>query len=110
MQALTRIISGILFSGMLSGTALSQTAATSPAFDIADVHINPKTLTPRMSGGVLRGNRFEIRNLVRTAYGVEANKVLGGPSWVELDRFDALAKAGRDYSSRSDQQTTRVEN
>ena len=73
-------------------------AVTPPAFDIADVHASPKTLTPRMSGGVLRGNRFDIRqasivDLVRTAYGVDADKVLGGPSWVELDRFDVLAKA-----------------
>ena len=51
-----------------------------------------------MNGGVLRGNRFDIRqanmvDLVRIAYGVDADKVLGGPSWVELDRFDVLAKA-----------------
>src|SRR6185295_412163 len=42
--------------------------------------------------------RYELRNatmvdLVRTAYGVEPDKVLGGPSWVASDRFDVIAKA-----------------
>jgi uncharacterized protein (TIGR03435 family) len=94
MQALKRVASFFIFSGM----AMCQGAITPPTFEIADVHISPKTMTPRMSGGVLRGNRFEIRqatmvDLVRVAYGVEAAKVLGGRSWVELDRFDVLAKA-----------------
>ncbi len=31
-------------------------------------------------------------DLVRTAYGVEADKVLGGPNWLEMDRFDVIAK------------------
>ncbi|HXA50369.1 MAG TPA: TIGR03435 family protein, partial [Candidatus Acidoferrum sp.] len=41
--------------------------------------------------------RYEVRNatmvdLVRTAYNVDADKVLGGPSWLEMDRFDVFAK------------------
>ena len=51
-----------------------------------------------MTGGVLRGGRYELRNatmvdLIRIAYGVEAEKVLGGPNWLEFDRFDVSAKA-----------------
>ena len=32
-------------------------------------------------------------DLVRVAYDLTPDKVLGGPSWLELDRFDVLAKA-----------------
>jgi uncharacterized protein (TIGR03435 family) len=32
-------------------------------------------------------------DLIRTAYGVEAEKVVGGPSWLELDRYTVRAKA-----------------
>jgi uncharacterized protein (TIGR03435 family) len=32
-------------------------------------------------------------DLVASAYGMEPEKVLGGPSWLETDRFDILAKA-----------------
>ena len=51
-----------------------------------------------MNGPYTHPDRYEIRNatlvdLVRTAYGVDADKVLGGPSWLELDRFDVTAKA-----------------
>jgi uncharacterized protein (TIGR03435 family) len=31
--------------------------------------------------------------LVRIAYNVEPDNVLGGPSWLEMDRFDVIAKA-----------------
>src|SRR5580700_8510362 len=94
-----RAMRGIGLISLVSGTAWGQGTATAPAaFDIADVHVSPKTLNPRMSGGALRGTRFEMKqatmvDLVRTAYGLDADKVLGGPSWVELDRFDVLAKA-----------------
>jgi uncharacterized protein (TIGR03435 family) len=84
---------------LVSGAVLGQGTAPVPAaFDIADVHVSPKTLNPRMSGGVLRGTRFDMKqatmvDLVRIAYSLDADKVLGGPSWVELDHFDVLAKA-----------------
>jgi len=51
-----------------------------------------------MRGGVLRAGRYEIRqasmvDLIRTAYGVDFDKVMSGPSWLESDRFDVIAKA-----------------
>jgi uncharacterized protein (TIGR03435 family) len=89
-----QVLARLGFFALLSGAAWAQATA----FEIADVHVSPKTLTPRMSGGVLRGARFEMRqatmvDLVRVAYGVDADKVLGGPSWLEVDRFDVFAKA-----------------
>ena len=71
-----------------------------PGFDIADVHVsdnwkNPYTL---MSGGLLRGGRYDLRkatmlDLIRTAYDVPASKVVGGPNWLEFNRYDVSAKA-----------------
>jgi uncharacterized protein (TIGR03435 family) len=98
---MTRVFAGISFIVLLSSAAFGQsiTAAAPPAFDIADVHVSAKTVNPYMSGGVLRGGRFEIRratmvDLIRTAYSLDDNtKVQGGPSWLELDRFDVIAKA-----------------
>jgi uncharacterized protein (TIGR03435 family) len=51
-----------------------------------------------VSGGVLRGGRYELRkatmvDLIRNAYGVDADKIIGGPSWLETDRFDVIAMA-----------------
>jgi uncharacterized protein (TIGR03435 family) len=82
---------------LLASAAFSQT--DTPQFESADVHVSAHTPNPNMrGGGSIRGGRYEIRmanmvDLIRTAYGVEADKVLGGPSWLEWDRFDVIAKA-----------------
>ena len=44
-----------------------------------------------------RAGRYEIREanmveLIGTAYNVEFDNVAGGPSWLEWDRFDVIAK------------------
>src|SRR5262249_41963417 len=53
---------------------------------------------PTTRGGVVRAGRYEFKqvtmlDLVANAYNLEADKVLGGPSWLELDRYDIVAKA-----------------
>ena len=93
-----RAIVCISFAGLLSGAVFAQSAEAPPAFDLADVHVSAKSPNANVSGGFLRGGRYEIRkatmvDLVRMAYGVDPDKVLGGPSWLETDRFDILAKA-----------------
>jgi uncharacterized protein (TIGR03435 family) len=58
-----------------------------------------------MQGGVLRGGRFEVRratmlNLIKTAYGVDdPDLVFGGPSSLDWDRFDVIAKSPVDTPS-----------
>ena len=52
----------------------------------------------RACAEVLRGNRYELRNatmldLIRTVYNVNADKVTGGPSWLEWNRYDVRALA-----------------
>src|SRR6266480_1336635 len=81
---------------LLSAAALGQ--SPSPPFDVADVHVSARTANPNVSGGILRAGRYELRratrvDLIRNAYGVDADKVVGGPSWFEADRFDVIAKA-----------------
>jgi uncharacterized protein (TIGR03435 family) len=80
--------------------ALCQSMPQAPRFDIADVRpsgpaMNPFTL---VSGGVLRGNRYDLRkatmlDLIRLAWKVPAETIIGGPNWLEFDRFDIAAKA-----------------
>ena len=91
-------VAGISFVTLLSGTVYGQAPDAPPTFEIADVHVSPHTLIPNMRGGVLRAGRYEVLtatmvDLIRTAYGVDADKVLSGPSWLESDRFDVIAKA-----------------
>jgi uncharacterized protein (TIGR03435 family) len=83
---------------LLSGAAFSQSAQTPPAFEIADVHAIVPGANQFMRGGLMRGGRYELRaatmvDLVKIAYGVEDDNVIGGPSWLEFERYDLIAKA-----------------
>jgi uncharacterized protein (TIGR03435 family) len=54
--------------------------------------------TPEVTGGVLRGGRYELRqasmlDLIATAWRVDPGTVLGGPAWLQMDRFDVIATA-----------------
>jgi uncharacterized protein (TIGR03435 family) len=66
-----------------------------PSFEVADVHVSPPDATE--SGGDLPdGIEFRANTLLQLitfAYGVPADRVAGGPSWLDTDRFDVLAKS-----------------
>ncbi|HEY1306342.1 MAG TPA: TIGR03435 family protein [Vicinamibacterales bacterium] len=92
------IVAALAVLALLSGQLFGQSATGSATFDIADVHAGSRSPTVNMTGGLLKGDRYELHNatmvdLIRTAYSVDAEKVLGGPSWLELDRFTIAAKA-----------------
>src|SRR5579862_7769309 len=90
----------------LAGVAIPQAIEPRPKFDAADVHSAPQSIQRFYRGGTLHGTRYEIRNasmvdLVSIAYGVDADKVFGGPSWVDYDRFDVFALAPAKTSKES---------
>ena len=66
-----------------------------PRFEVADVRVSPPGATE--SGGDLPdGIEFRattLLQLITMAYSVPADRVAGGPSWLDTDRFDILAKA-----------------
>ncbi len=91
-----RTFTGLTLVALLSSPIFGQSTPT-PAFDLADVHASPKRSATNMAGGVVKNGRYEIRNatmvdLIKTAYSTDAEKVFGGPSWLELDRFEVIAK------------------
>ena len=78
-------------------------AAPLPAFQLVDVHVSPHSNTPTIRGGTLHGDRYTtslatMTNLIARSYNVESRNVLGGPPWLDLDRFDLVAQARRTTS------------
>jgi uncharacterized protein (TIGR03435 family) len=68
-----------------------------PQFEAADVHASDAGPNSQ-SGGVLPGGRVEFRattllRLISWAYTVQPDRIAGGPSWLDTDRFDVVAKA-----------------
>jgi len=96
-----RTFTGLAIVVLLSAGVFGQSASNSAAFDAADIHVraHSSNATPFMTGGVLRAGRYDLRNatmldLIRVAYNVmDTDTILGGPSWLEMDRFDVIAKA-----------------
>jgi uncharacterized protein (TIGR03435 family) len=83
---------------LLSIPVFGQSRQAETSFDIADVRVGERQINVGMTGGVLRAGRYELHNatmvdLIRTAYGIDAEKVVGGPNWLELDRYTVIAKA-----------------
>ena len=84
--------------GLLASVAFGQT------FEFAEVHVSAPSTNPTMRGGSLRGGRYEVRtatmvDLISAAYDMEPDKVLGGPSWLDWDRFERQRKRHRGVST-----------
>ena len=93
----------LLLMTVVCGAAFSQSPAQSsaPKFAFADVHASAKTPNAYVQFFPPRKGRYEIHNatmvdLIRTAWNVDADKVVGGPNWLEMDRFDLIAKVPED--------------
>ncbi len=80
---------------LFCGAAFAQTAK----FVIADVHVTPPDLANDfMQANPPNNGRYEFHSasmidLIQLAYGFDPDRILGGPSWLEMDRFDIIAQA-----------------
>jgi len=100
-----RALAGLLLFALVSGPCFAQDQAASsasaaePAFEIADVHLSPSSAYPPFQhDGYLIGDRYILRqatmlDMISIAYDVRRRSVRGGPSWLDWNRFDVVAKA-----------------
>jgi uncharacterized protein (TIGR03435 family) len=104
-----------ILGAILSACAFCQAAETLPKFEAADVHVSPKPASTNGPMGQFvrtspaRNGRYEIKtatmvDLIRIAYGYQPDKILGGPSWLEMDRFDITAKIPPDSTADTQKQ------
>jgi uncharacterized protein (TIGR03435 family) len=68
-----------------------------PQFEVATVRPNKSgesgaSIGPR-PGGRLNGTNQTARNLIRNAFNLQPFQMIGGPDWMDSDRFDIVAKA-----------------
>ena len=88
----------------LTGGLLSSQSREMPAFDVASVKPNRSGDTESASfvqpGGRYTATNVTLRALVKTAYTLHDAQIIGGPSWIDADRFDVAAKA-EGYSTPS---------
>jgi uncharacterized protein (TIGR03435 family) len=79
----------------------AQSASIRPTFEVASIKVN-KSGEPRMQGigfkpgGGFTATNVTLKELMQLAYArqpLERPQILGGPTWVDSERFDVIAKA-----------------
>jgi uncharacterized protein (TIGR03435 family) len=73
----------------------AQTGADSPRFDVASVKANKRNdgvLMINNRGGQYTATGVSLRLLIRQAYQVQEDQIVGGPNWLDADHFDVVAK------------------
>jgi len=87
----------IVAVAMMAGVAAQQ----GPSFEVASIKRNVAGPGPVRNviwppGGRMTATGLTVRELIRSAYvgdGIQlATQIVGGPSWIDTDRFDILAK------------------
>ncbi len=96
MKNFTRLGVTILFC-----RALFAQSSDAPGVVMADIHASAKSNNDNMVIVPVHQGRMEIRkatmlNLLSGAFAIDSEKILGGPSWLELDRYDVIAKVPAD--------------
>jgi uncharacterized protein (TIGR03435 family) len=72
-------------------------AQQAPAFEVASVKPSRpddsrrRTVLLQPGGGFIAAN-ITLRELVQSAYGLNSREVVGGPDWIDTERFDITAK------------------
>jgi len=94
-QSFARVLTFVL----LCGSAFGQSPSPRPSFTEFEV-ASIKPTPPGPSGRWLRmlsANEFAakshaLRTLLAAAYGLSTHAILGGPSWVDFDHYDIVAR------------------
>jgi len=93
------------FTGVLIAVAVAAAVprAQTERFDVASVkpYKGPLTLITANTepGGRFVAQQQSLRALVALAYKVRESQIVGGPDWIDSDRFDVNAKANRELPS-----------
>jgi uncharacterized protein (TIGR03435 family) len=86
---------------------ISSVAILSAQTEIADVRISSKTNNnPFLRSSPPKAGRYELHtatmlDLTRIAYGFDPDKVLGGPNWLEMNRYDVTVKVPVDATQET---------
>ena len=88
----------VAFSAVVIGmlTAARAGAQAPGTFEVAIKLTAPGATGSRISaepGGRLVATNITLRALIRNAYSIDEARIVGGPAWIDADRFDITAKA-----------------
>lgn len=87
----------VLLCAFAAVSAQTPAPETRPAFDVASIKRNvsgeqASSMRPSGADGIAITN-YSLFNIIRNAYNVQAFQIVGGPDWLDRDRWNVLAKA-----------------
>ena len=99
-RATSAIIIGVLL------LPLSASAVQNPPSAFEVISVKPSNADPNSSGidtrnGRIHGYNVTLKRCIMGAYGVGPNQVVGGPEWLDSDRFEINAKVEENVGGRS---------
>ena len=92
---------------LIAGISHAQSPATA-RFEVASIKANrtgaPFRMGPVMQpGGRVVATNLTLRDLIRAAYGIEDNQLVGDPGWVDAAQFDVEARGPADMTREQGQ-------
>lgn len=86
----------LIICGLLAGAGLAQP----PRFEVAAIHPGKIEDLETPSGcatspGLMRCTNVTLKRCITGAYGILPDRVLGGPDWIDTDRFQITARPPR---------------
>ena len=82
---------------------LSGQTASAPAFEVASVKLNTSIhngIGNKFGPGTMRWTNAPLQTLIHEIYRLKSYQILGGPAWIDSDRWDIDAKAAGPASSK----------
>jgi uncharacterized protein (TIGR03435 family) len=96
MQSLQTAPLALLLIGTLSSAVQGQTPPARAEFEVASIKQNVsgerRAFLGMKNAGTFSAENVALRFLIQEAYGVRPFQIVGGPPWVDSDRFDVAAK------------------
>ncbi len=88
------VLAGLMIAGSLTPRWVA--FAQQDSFEVASIRINQSgndgSIVNFPETGRLTATNASLKTLIRSAYGIQNDQIVGGPPWLDRDRFDIQAK------------------
>ena len=73
-----------------------------PAFDVASIHMSQHDDGQDIDSdqGIFRAHNVTARRLMAIAYTLDMSEIIGGPKWLDSDRYDINAKIPAEFAEQ----------
>jgi uncharacterized protein (TIGR03435 family) len=82
---------------LISSVTFGQAPSARPEFDVVDIKSNvsgsPDGVGEILPSGQFRGTNIPVKEIIKFAYNLRDEAIVGAPNWVDSDRYDIVGKA-----------------